>query len=335
MIYYLCPDNNEPFGGIKKIYNHVDTLNRCGLPALVLHGKRAFRCDWFANTTRTAALNDVTITKDDCVAVPEFYNRMYMNPSRRDYPSKVFRKVFATQAKKVIFNQGTYITFSGNSLEKDELVNLHTDPSVIGTMTVSEDGELFLSHAFPNLPIFRIHNAVNTDIFFPGRDKKDQICFMTSKNLDHVVNVINLLKFRGVLAGYHLAPIEGLTESETARVMEESVIFLSFGFPEGFSLPPAEAMACSCIVVGYHGLGGREYFLPELCFPIETGNVLEFARTVERVISSLRINPEPLKKMMSKASSHIRSTYSPAREQEDVLRCWGTLLERTGREGRK
>ena len=30
-----------------------------------------------------------------------------------------------------------------------------------------------------------------------------------------------------------------------------SILFLSFGYPEGFGLPVAEAMSCGCAVIGY------------------------------------------------------------------------------------
>jgi hypothetical protein len=32
------------------------------------------------------------------------------------------------------------------------------------------------------------------------------------------------------------------------------------GIVRGFRFPPAEAMLCGCVVVGYHGKGGQEYF---------------------------------------------------------------------------
>jgi glycosyltransferase involved in cell wall biosynthesis len=327
MIYYLCPDTDEPFSGIKKVYSHVDILNRCGMPARVLHGKRRFRCGWFCNTTLTTALKDAHITRHDFLAVPEFYNLVYLNPARNDGAAKVFGKVFGTPAKKVIFNHGTYLSFTGSSFEREGPANLHTDPRVTAAITVSEDGQEFLSHAFPALRTFRVCSSVNSDLFVPRQEKKDQICFLSRKNRDHAVAVISILKLRGMLDGYALAPIEGRSEWETAEVMKESSIFLSFGFPQGFPLSPAEAMACGCIVIGYHGMGGREYFLPDFCFPVETGNILEFARTVEGVITSLKFNPEPLKRMALRGSAHVREVYSPFREQEDVLRCWKTLLE--------
>ncbi len=325
MIYYLCPDNNEPIGGVKKIYTHVDILNSNGFPAYVLHRKKNFRCDWFRNTTQIAYLKKSTISEEDFIVIPEFYNLAYMNPKRRDDASKGFLEVFASAAQKVIFNQNTYYTFYGDSFDTDDLRNIHIDDQTVAAMVVSEDGALFLRRAFPGLTVMRVHNSIDTSIFSHEGRKKNQICFMPRKNRDHAINVINILKYRGVLDGFPLVPIEGKTEKQTSEIMKESLIFLSFGYPEGFSLPPAEAMACGCIVIGYHGMGGKEYFNPDFCYPIETGNILDFAGTVEDVIKTSWTSPALLQEKALKGSSFIRENYSPAIEQKDVLSCWETL----------
>jgi glycosyltransferase involved in cell wall biosynthesis len=108
--------------------------------------------------------------------------------------------------------------------------------------------------------------------------------------------------------------------------MKESLIFLSFGEPEGFSLPPAEAMSCGCIVIGYHGMGGREYFKPEFCFPVEMGDLLTFAGTVEEVLAINNREPARIIDMGKKASDYIGLTYTKEREEEDVLSFWKSIL---------
>ena len=60
------------------------------------------------------------------------------------------------------------------------------------------------------------------------------------------------------------------SEAAVADILRESQVFLSFGHPEGFGLPPAEALACGCLVIGYHGGGGREYFGPAGAYPAGT-----------------------------------------------------------------
>jgi len=46
-----------------------------------------------------------------------------------------------------------------------------------------------------------------------------------------------------------------------ADILRSSRVFLSFSQREGFGLPPLEALACGCAVVGYHGFGGRALFV--------------------------------------------------------------------------
>jgi len=113
--------------------------------------------------------------------------------------------------------------------------------------------------------------------------------------------------------------------------MQDSLMFLSFGYPEGFSLPPAEAMSCGCIVAGYHGMGGREYFKPEFCFPVEMGDIIGFARTVSTVLRMYREEPETLTRMARMASDYIRQTYSLERERDDILQCWRFIMDQTGK----
>ncbi len=50
-IWILCPSSNGPIGGTKILYRHVDALNSLGLKASIVHAKKRFRLDWFANDT--------------------------------------------------------------------------------------------------------------------------------------------------------------------------------------------------------------------------------------------------------------------------------------------
>lgn len=66
--------------------------------------------------------------------------------------------------------------------------------------------------------------------------------------------------------------IHGRTPDQVAELLRSSHIFLVTGFPEGCPLPPLEALASGCLVVGYSGLGGWDYMrqaLPELPFALQ------------------------------------------------------------------
>ena len=150
---------------------------------------------------------------------------------------------------------------------------------------------------------------------------------MPRRNGDDALQVVNMLKFRAALAGFGLAVIYNLPEAEVARVLRESLIFLNFGTAEGSPLPPAEAMACACLVIGYDGRGGREFITPEYAFPIQTGDIVSFAATVEQVIRQIGTNPQPLREKARRASEFMLRTYTPQREEADILAAWRHLAD--------
>lgn len=329
MIYYWSPDYRTPVGGVKILYRHVDVLNSAGYQASILHRHRWFRSSWFENTTHVSYIGKTVLTAEDYLVIPENYGSLYINPSARPKAARVFNRLFATPAKKIIFNQNTYNTFAGHSFLPGDLRTIYRDERIIATLVVSENNREYLAFSFPSMRIYRIHNAINQDLFTYRAEKKPQICFMPRKNPEHAVQVINLLKHKGVVQDFTIVPIEDKSEKEAADIMQESLIFLSFGYPEGFSLPPAEAMSCGCIVIGYHGIGGREYFDPDYCFPVEMGDILEFAKAVEDVIRLYHKAPNALAQMADKASAFIRHNYSVEREREDILYSWDQLINRT------
>ena len=72
-VYYLTPDFDEPSGGVRVMYRHVDALNAAGMPAAVLHSTRRFQCTWFEHNTR---VTDTTVTRPglrDLLVLPEIY----------------------------------------------------------------------------------------------------------------------------------------------------------------------------------------------------------------------------------------------------------------------
>lgn len=93
-------------------------------------------------------------------------------------------------------------------------------------------------------------------------------------------------------------------------------------------MPGAEAMSAGCVVVGYHGYGGREFLTEDHGFPVEVGDVVAFADTVARVLGELEHEPDALARHVERASRFIREHYSPEREERDLVEIWGELCPR-------
>ncbi|WP_446811759.1 glycosyltransferase [Methylomonas sp. 2BW1-5-20] len=343
-IYYLCPEHSTPVGGVRVIYQHVDVLNRNGIPAYVVHKTKGFRVNWFENQTpivywrdtfldrliakykRRSAPNRVVelpikggqrsiISASDILVIPEMYGP--------DLAAAYGRGI-----KKVILNQNCYLTFNGYSFNKDRLISPYHHKDALATLVNSEDGALYLKHTFPNLPLYRFRLSIDPKRFKFQATKKKQLCFSRIKNQADAMQVINILKFRGALHDFDIVPFINLPQSEVAQIYQDSLLFLSFGYPEGFGLPAAEAMASGCVVIGFHGGGGKEFFNPEFSYPIEQGDILSFAKTVEEIIHSYNQNPEPILEKGRRAASYIHDTYSPELEEQEILAAWRSILEK-------
>lgn len=326
IIYYLCPDTNKPRGGVKVIYEHVDILNGAGFSACVLHKKKGFRCNWFDNSTTIFYLSKWMFHKKDFIVIPEFYAKYFSAENRAAKKSKIFWSTYKNPSKKIIFNQHSYMTFNGHTLTPNDLRTVYGEKSIIAVLVVSEDNKRYLNYVFPDMKIFRVHNSIDSGLFNYQPDKKRQICFIPQKNHDEFVQLINILNQRKVLRDWSLVPIENKSRKEVAAILRESMLFINLVYQEGFGLPSAEAMVCGCTVVGYHGMGGKEFYRPEFCFPIETGNIVKVARTVEEVLELFNKNPQYLLDRASKASEFIRRNYSPEIQKRDVLEFWNATI---------
>jgi hypothetical protein len=307
---------DRPVGGVKMLYRHVDILNRNGIEAYVLQPPGLGRYRWVTNSTPIIELNGSEIGKDDVLMLPEI-----LGPRA----AGICRGV-----DKVIYNQSGYMTFTGYS--PDETQNPYRDKEVIATIVCSRNSWQYLRHAFPDISLFRLHHSIEPSIFHYSPQKRQQICYMPRKRCGDILQVIHILRCRGVLRGLDIVPIDQVSdEEEVGRIMSESVMFLSGGTAEGFGLPAAEAMACGCIVVGYHGGGGKEFFCRHFSYPVPEGDVRQFAKVVEDVIKKQALNPLEFADKGRAAAAFIREKYSPVVEERDTLRIWQQILETRAR----
>lgn len=312
VVYFFCLDTVKPAGGVQKLYRQVDILNNHGIPAYIVHQIKGFRCRWFQNKTPVISISELQMKTSDYLVVPEICLSEVSS--------------VANGIKKIVFNQGCYETFlRGYSFDKADVVMPYHDPDLLAALVVSEDSKRYLEYAFPHVPVYRIHNSIDPECFVYQEQKQKKIAYLTRKNPDDVIQVINILHLRKVLKGFELMPIDNMSQQEVADILRESLFFLSFSYPEGFSLPPAEAMACGCIVVGYHGMGGKEYFDDSFCYPVSNGDVLAFAQTVEKVIAQYEEDPLVIDEKRHRASAYIRECYSPEREIADSMHFWRNI----------
>lgn len=307
-ILYLSPSPPAPRGGVRVIYRHVDLLNEAGFDAAVLHDRRGYRASWFENSTRLA--NDNSVGPADLLIVPEYYGSRL--------------REFSASLRITIFNQGPYYTFA--DMSPADAARYAQQPK-FGMLTVSEDALALLQATFPGSEVHHVRPVIDAAVFHPAAEPPAirQIAYAANRRALERDYLLAMLRARGRLEGWALKPIGGMSEAEVADTLRRSAIFLSFSELDGFGLPPAEAMACGCYVIGFHGQGGREFFSPDYCQPIPDSDLVAFAGAVEAAVAEFDRDPDSLIAAGRRASAAVLGRYSEAGLRDDLVRFYASV----------
>ena len=312
--WFICPDFERPSGGIRKLYRSVDILNDAGLQAAIVHQRRGFRCTWFEHQTRIVSAKRAVVSQRDVIVVPEIYGR-----SICDLPRGV---------RQVIFNQNAYLTLASLVGERGATAPYIDNPDLSAVLVVSEDSARIVEYAFPGIRVQRLRPGLDPALHHPPEDqKRRRIAYMPRKRAREAAQVLNLLRLRGVLDGWEVIAIDRRTEAEVADLLRTAQIFLSFGQLEGFGLPPLEALACGCLVIGYHGFGGREFFRAPFAIAVEDGDIVGFARAAEDLIHLIDDDPTSMAAAGIAGARFVHDHYSQDGERQDLLDVFAPLLE--------
>lgn len=310
-IYYFAPTPDFPSGGVQVIYRHVELLNKAGIPAKVLHRanylKKKYAYPWYSADVDIRYFyryQRSPLSEDDILVIPE----MELNKVSR------FK-----HDRYVVFIQNCYYTFGeSNSIETVKEFYQNAER----TLVVSEDSANYVQLLDETLPIGRVYLSIDETLFTYTGEKKLQIAYMSRKCPEDIHQVVELARHHPALAKFSFVDIHQVPLQKVAKIMRESLIYLSTSSREGFGLPPAEAMACGCLVVGYHGQGGKEFMNPECSFPIEQGNVQGFVRKVVALGEVLSHDAAHFDAIRASAAQQIANRYHPSREKESLLEFW-------------
>ena len=151
---------------------------------------------------------------------------------------------------------------------------------------------------------YLVQNGINLSKFKPSEKNRiaGRVLYMPRKNRQDVAKIRCLLPPNL----FEFVPADGLSESELIAEFQKSDIFLATGYPEGFGLPPLEAMACGCAVVGFTGKGADEYMIDgETALVAEDGDCQAVAKKLQVLAKD-----DPLKEKIRTGGLNISSGYS-------------------------
>ena len=309
-IIFLCPDAPHATGGVTKIYEFAAALKSAGQNVAVVHQDPQYRPSWFATNVPITGRQNTVVGAYDLLVVPEFMTTLL--PQLRG-------------CAKVVLNQA----FSSHG------ANWFQDELVCSVVSTSRYIHRYIQFVHPEIESIPIQLGYEKSLFNAKNAlKKKQIAYMPRRRGDDSKRIIQALERRGALVGWTVVAIDELSAQEVARVLRESMIFLSFSQREGFGLPPLEAMACGCLVVGFHGLGGAEFFNPDYCYPISEDDICTFQETLEVLLTDPEV--ESICQVKGHAAAKaIAEKYTMARQDADAVAAFSQSLllakEMTGR----
>ncbi|WP_417535530.1 glycosyltransferase family 4 protein [Methylophaga sp.] len=109
------------------------------------------------------------------------------------------------------------------------------------------------------ITVTTVTNGIDLNVFLPNAESRveHRILAMSRKNPHDLASIQKGMKKHGI----DIRVVDGLTQGELIKEYQAADIFIATGYPEGFSLPPIEAMACGAVVVGFTGGAGGEFMI--------------------------------------------------------------------------
>jgi hypothetical protein len=246
-------------------------------------------------------------SSDDLIVIPEFW---YGAQIARfpNVPHIVLSQAYTTTLEMVVRSEvagGLPDVFRG----------------YIATSRICEQAARMFSKA----PVHHVPLYLDPDDFDFAAEKERVIAFMPRRRAVEAQVVVDILRNIPELKGFRFEAIDRKKPAQVREILSRSLIFLSFSEREGFGLPPAEAIASGCLVIGYTGAGGDEYFTPDVAFPIPDDNTVVFLRTVLEVVREYEANPARLDALRRSSSSHILETYEKKKTTAALLKAFDVL----------
>lgn len=261
---------NKPVGGVKVIYQHCLALRNAGYKAEIIRlGK--YEGNFFGYDINLCCIKDIgyVLNRNDVIVGTEF----------RPYTALKFRN-----AQKILFAQH-WSCFDSTFSKNDKLKNFG-DLGYEHIIVVSDLIASKLDEKDKEITTV-VANGIDLEVFRPDVELrvKNRILALSRKNPYDLALIKELLDKSN--CEYELVIVDGLTEAALAIEYQKSDIFLATGYPEGFGLPPLEAMACGCVVVGFSGGGGLEYMEDgENSLVADDGDVLTAAEYIVDCLGS-------------------------------------------------
>jgi len=315
-ILYISHDIDQPRGGIGVLYDHVAVLRENGFDAFIVHGVEGFRYPFASRDI--PVLNgggNFRVLKTDIIVVPEDY-------------AKVIRACRNLRCRKVLFCQNHFYVFRGISLG-ETWSEFGFTAYLCTSSRISEAMKRWFG---VNATVVRPKvDAVYVTNGSKPLDVPIRLACMPRKGAKHLRLVQGLLAADGFSrkTGLVWQEIDGLPKEQVAAHLQNAHVYVSTSAGEGLGLPPLEAMAAGCLVVGFAGGGGLDYASPANGVWVRDEDPWGLADALEQTVAGLSDLKSAKPLLAMRAAGHATAmNYNRVQFEHDLLTFWSEQLAR-------
>lgn len=280
----------RPAGGVKTMFDHCELLNELGFCAKILL-LGSIKIDWFKSPVDQVKIKNMggDFRETDIIVCPQIM----------PYEGLKFK-----QCKKIIFAQEWGRVYADNLPE--DAFKTYRELGYDKTISCSRYVTQYLRDHDKG-ESFIIPNIIDPKVFMrmPEKKENNRVLWLPRKNHSDGEKIVNIVKCN--FPSVNFICVDNLKQQEWAAELQKADIFLATGYPEGFQLPPLEAMSCGCAVTGFTGRGGAEYMIDEeTALVAEDGDVLGAARELVRLLRDKALKEAIREKGHNKAKEYSR-----------------------------
>lgn len=146
-----------------------------------------------------------------------------------------------------------------------------------------------------SLPCSVITNGIDLDMFrtIPEKRKPCSVLFLNRRNVEDARRAISMLPVEIKAKAFFIELENKYSQQEIVEFYQEADIFMAIGYPEGFALPPLEAMACGCAVIGFTGGGGLEHMKDgKTALTVPDGDRRSLSLCLQRILTDESLKEE-------------------------------------------
>ncbi|REF69544.1 glycosyltransferase family 1 protein [Paracoccus versutus] len=340
---FLCPDTQTASGGIAVIYDTVAALCRAGYDAAILHNSPAagyldhpdkpplcYTYDYYIARQKQGLDGRRARLMSPFILMGEKLRGGPLKPWRPGAEDILVIPEFMITAAMTAFPQSRLGVFVQNPFAFQEA---HAEAMERG-LDIRERADWFLGVSQICLDQFELLNIQTGHHLpvsmkpedFPFREEKERlITYMPRKRSAEARQIVDTLERRGKLKGYRIQELDNMPRLDVSDHLQRSQFFISLLRMESIGFPAAEAMAAGCIVVGYTGLGGREYFTPKTGVPVTEDDTLGLVHALEAAVAEYAAAPARLDAIRRHASAVVNANYNSDTFETALLKIWREL----------